>query len=242
MTANRPAEQTAVYRGSDQAGALQQFAVDAERARAAGYVPISQAWTEADTVLTVRFSLAAPDVPVWVGPDAGTKTDPDAGTKKSRSKVKIAVAAVVLVVIGLIALGGAVDESPPTGGGTAASDAARWGAFKVWMTGDFRSMAVDMASLEDRANAGDIAGALAAADVMGATATRHLAYMSAHPAAYCYSALYDHLRSALTSFQSASRSTASGNLEAAITTMTSGNTSMTEATGELTGAEARCTA
>src|SRR5687768_8371108 len=95
------AAQTAIYRSGTRAQSLQEFAVDSQRARAAGYLPVSEDWSEENgrAVLTVGYSRATtpPAAPNWAAMPGATAVTP----KKGRSRKFKVAAGIVVVFVGL---------------------------------------------------------------------------------------------------------------------------------------------
>jgi hypothetical protein len=115
----------ATYRGPTQADVLRQFTADSERARAAGYTPVSQAWAQenGEEVMRVRFARtegATPPPPVIPPPPAaapswGAPSAAGSGSSSSGSGLRTAIivgAVIVLALAGLGAIGLANSPQP----------------------------------------------------------------------------------------------------------------------------------
>ena len=243
------AEQTAVYRGQTRADSLQLFAADAQRAREAGYVPVSEDWQDdnGQAILTVGYARAAasPTQPIWASPT----NDPHASgvvLKKGHGKLWTAVAAVIVVFVGLAALGAATKPaiSPPTANPPnqiVASDAARWAEFGAWVTGDMQSIVSDSTAISDAANSSDVAGTMAVAGRLRATATRLIAYLDGHPAAPCYATVYGNVRRAMEGYVAAGTAASSGDFTTGATEMDQASGLIGTATDNLPAANTACT-
>jgi hypothetical protein len=131
----------ATYRGPTQADVLRQFNADSERARAAGYTPVSQAWAQenGEEVMRVRFSRAegvTPPPPVTppatpppaVAPSWGAPAAAGSGGSSSGGGLRTAIivgAVVVLLLAGLGAIGLANSPQPSTALATSTPTAAQ---------------------------------------------------------------------------------------------------------------------
>jgi hypothetical protein len=253
------AAQTAVYRGGTPAQSLQEFAADSQLARAAGYLPVSEEWSEDNgrAVLTVGYSRSTTPLttPNWRAMPSATAPIPK--RKRSR-KFKIA-AAIVVVFVGLAAIGSVlpdrsaapsradpatVDQGnaavPEQADPAVASDSNRWTEFATWSAGELQAITVDQEAISAAADRSDVAGAMQAASNMEGTATRLLAYLANHPAAGCYSTVHSDITRALVAFREAGSAGSLGDFETATAELSRGTVLVETASTNIAAANAAC--